>query len=156
MIDQQKFKLIEAMTSTHEEMQKCVENLPATETMLTLSIKIPLHDKIVTTVQHEDEYYVPIKALVEGIGLSWSGQLQRIKRDEILNLGVKLLSLGSGGGAQKAVCLPLVLTMGWLYSIDVARCRPEVKEKLNSYKRGMYGAVKTYENAMLHLRRGFH
>jgi hypothetical protein len=53
---------------------------------------------------------VALKPIVEGMGLDWSGQLKRIKRDPILLEGMVVMSIPFGrGGPQEQVCLRLDL-----------------------------------------------
>ena len=49
---------------------------------------------------------VALKPIVQGMGLDWSGQLKRVKRDPILKEGVVMMSIPRGhGDPQEQVCL---------------------------------------------------
>lgn len=69
-----------------------------------------------------DSTFVGMKPMVEAMGLDWSGQLQRVKRDPILSEGMVMMPTPFGrGGNQEAVCLKLDLVNGWLFTIDTNR-----------------------------------
>jgi len=87
-----------------------------------------------------DVTFVGMKPMVEAMGLQWSGQLQRIKRDPILSEGVCMIHTPFGrGGDQQAVCMRLDLVNGWLFTIDTSRIKDEaVRDKVLTYQRECY------------------
>lgn len=87
-----------------------------------------------------DNTFVGMKPMVEAMGLNWSGQLQRVKRDPILSEGVCVMPTPfSRGGDQEAVCLRLDLVNGWLFTISTDRIKDEaVREKVLTYQRECY------------------
>ncbi len=86
---------------------------------------VNFHGNAIPTVLHNGEPHVGMKAVCEHIGLDWSGQLQRIKRDEILGKGMGIIPTPSKGGEQEMITLPLDLLPGWLFGIDANRVKPE-------------------------------
>ena len=90
------------------------------------------------------EQLVAMKPICEAIGLSWQGQNDRIKRDEVLNNGIRVIRIPSKGGTQETMCLPLKFINGWLFGIDIARCREEIRPRLTEYKRECYDALAAY------------
>jgi len=92
-------------------------------------------DPIVVAVMPDDEVYVPIRPIVEFLGLDWSGQYQRIQRDAVLARRIESMVVTTADGRQReTVCLPLDLLPGWLFGISPSRVRPELTEKLNRYR----------------------
>ncbi len=86
------------------------------------------------------EIYVPIRPLCEYLGLAWSGQYERIKRDEVLReamRGVRITRTpGRGGGTQELLCLPLELLPGWLFGITTNKIKDQdLREKIIRYRR---------------------
>lgn len=90
--------------------------------------------------QEGEDTFVGLKPIVEAIGVDWSGQLQRIKRDAILSEGMVVMPTPFGRGAgQEAVCLKLELLNGWLFTIQTDRIKDEaVREKVITYQRECY------------------
>ncbi|GAC1559931.1 MAG: hypothetical protein NVS2B7_34410 [Herpetosiphon sp.] len=92
-------------------------------------------DPIIVAVMPDDEVYVPIRPIVEFLGLDWSGQYQRIQRDTVLARRAEPVVVTTADGRQReTVCLPLDLLPGWLFGISPSRVRPELSEKLNRYR----------------------
>jgi hypothetical protein len=93
--------------------------------------------------ENDDGTFVALKPIVESMGLDWSGQLQRIKRDAILAEGMVIMPTPFGrGGNQDAVCLKLDLVNGWLFTIDTSRIKDEVvREKVILYQRECYSVL---------------
>ena len=90
---------------------------------------------------HEGEnIFVGLKPIVEAMGLDWSAQLKRVKRDPILSEGMAMMATPFGrGGDQEAVCLRLDLVNGWLFTIMTDRIKDEgVREKVITYQRECY------------------
>src|SRR5690606_12528064 len=85
--------------------------------------------------ENDDGIFVALKPIVESMGLDWSGQLQRLKRDPILSEGMVIMPTPFGrGGSQEAVCLKMDLVNGWLFTIDSARIKDgPVKDRVMLY-----------------------
>jgi hypothetical protein len=109
--------------------------------------RIDFHGDTLTAVLvaesgREPTIYVPVRPLCEYLGLSWGSQRNRIMRDPVLSVeakGVFIMNTpsasGRGGGRQSMLALPLEFLHGWLFGVDASRARPELREKLTSYRR---------------------
>ena len=85
--------------------------------------------------------YVPVRPLVEYMGLSWSGQRERIRRDAVLSemvQGVRVTRTPQEGGSQIMLCLPLDYINGFLFGINANRIKPELRDQLIIYQRECY------------------
>ena len=93
--------------------------------------------------ERDDGVFVALKPMVEGMGLNWSGQLQRIKRDPILSEGMCIMHTPFGrGGDQECACLRENLIQGWLFTIDSSRIKDEmVRDRVILYQRECYGVL---------------
>ena len=106
---------------------------------------VTFHGHDLVTVHHEGQIFVALKPIVEAVGLAWHGQFQRIKRDDVLNEGIRVIGTPSEGGEQQTTCLPLKLLNGWLFGIDTARIKkPEVRAAIIQYKRECYDVLHAY------------
>lgn len=91
------------------------------------------------------EHLVAMRPICEAIGLDWASQFTRIKRDEVLHSTVVVITTVAQDGKQREItCLPLEYLNGWLFGIDVARCREEIRPALIQYKRECYAALAAY------------
>ncbi|MBR9765922.1 MAG: phage P22, antirepressor protein [Rhodobacteraceae bacterium] len=90
--------------------------------------------------QEGENTFVALRPIVEAMGMDWSGQLQRVKRDPILSEGVGIMPTPFGrGGDQEAVCIKLDLLNGWLFTIDTNRIKDDsVRQKVLTYQRECY------------------
>lgn len=88
-------------------------------------------------IQDEQEIYVPLRPLCEYLGLNWSGQLQRLRRDEVLGPALQFVCVThtNSAGDPNMICLPLELLPGWLFGISTSRVRDELQPKITQYRR---------------------
>lgn len=105
---------------------------------------VNFHGAELLTVLYKNEPHVAMKPVCESIGLDWRGQRQRILRDEVLSEGVCIITTPSFGGNQDTLCLRLDLLNGWLFGIDIGRCREEIRSTLIKYKRECFKALHDY------------
>ncbi len=85
--------------------------------------------------------YVPVRPLVEYMGLSWPGQRERIRRDTVLSeivQGVRVTRTPKEGGSQVMLCLPLEYINGFLFGINANRVKSELRDRLITYQRECY------------------
>ena len=55
--------------------------------------------------ENDDGVFVALKPIVESIGMNWSGQNRRVKRDPILKEGIAMMATPFGrGGGQDCLC----------------------------------------------------
>lgn len=106
------------------------------------SVKFNNHSLVVVT--KNEQRLVAMRPVCDGIGLDWKAQYNRIKRDEILNEAMVIMTIPSKGGEQSTACLPLEYLNGWLFGIDVSRCREEIRPALIQYKREYYQVLANY------------
>ncbi|SEG60969.1 phage antirepressor N-terminal domain-containing protein [Bosea lathyri] len=93
--------------------------------------------------ENDDGTFVALKPIVESMGMDWSGQLQRVKRNPILAEGMVVMPIPFGrGGDQEAVSIKLELVNGWLLTIDTGRIpNAEVRDKVLLYQRECYAVL---------------
>ncbi|WP_292229304.1 phage antirepressor N-terminal domain-containing protein [Brevundimonas sp.] len=96
---------------------------------------IDFHGDTLFAFEREGEPFVAMRPIVEALGLDWSAQYRRIDRDPILKEAVAMMATPSSGGVQETICLPLHLLNGWLFGVDAARVRPEIRDKITLYRR---------------------
>lgn len=90
----------------------------------------------------DPQVYIPVRPLCDFMGLNWSGQRQRILRDDVLAESLKVCALRTHpGGVQDMLCLPLKFLPGWLFGLSTDRLKPELREKITRYRRECYDAL---------------
>ncbi|MCH8567594.1 MAG: phage antirepressor N-terminal domain-containing protein [Balneolales bacterium] len=95
--------------------------------------------EIYCPVDSNGQVYVAIKPICQSLGVNFSGQIQRIKRDQILSqLCVPMHTTGRDSKQYEMACLPLRFVFGWLFTIDENSVKPEAREQVLSYKMECY------------------
>jgi hypothetical protein len=108
-------------------------------------VTVKFHDAELLGFQSGQTVLVAVKPIVVAMGLNWSGQEQRIKRDPVLREGICMMHIPSAKGGQRTLCLRLELLNGWLFKIDSGRIRdPQVREIVQIYQRECYQVLYTY------------
>ncbi len=105
---------------------------------------ISFNNQALITFEQNGTHYTAMKPICENIGLTWHAQYERIKRDEILSQGILIIRIPTNGGDQQIICLPIEYLNGWLFGIDINRCKPEIRETLIKYKKECYQALHDY------------
>jgi hypothetical protein len=79
---------------------------------------------------------VPMRPIADALGLDWSSQIKRLRRDPVLAEALQWVVITTTHrGEQRALALPLDLLPGWLFGISAVRVRPELQEKITRYRR---------------------
>lgn len=81
-----------------------------------------------------EQVWVVVKRVCEALGIDDRSQRRRIDRSPWA-VGVKMTSTGPDGKNYDAFCLALDSLPMWLATIEPARVRPDVREKLIAYQR---------------------
>ena len=92
------------------------------------------HNKLFI-VDMNGEPYVPMRPIVEGVGLNWKTQHRKIS-DVQDRFCVRHMTTQIPGDDQQRemVCIPLRKVSGWLMSISPNKVKPELKDKLITYQ----------------------
>ena len=102
------------------------------------------HQSLVTFEQN-GIHYTAMKPICENIGLAWEPQLARIKRDDVLSSTmIVMIMVAEDGKKREMICLPIEYINGWLFGIDINRCKPEIRDTLIKYKKECYQALHDY------------
>lgn len=109
-------------------------------------LMVPFRGSDLTAVEVNGELHVAIRPICEAIGLDWSAQFRRVKRDPILATCVAITAMQVPGEIQKreVMTLPISHLNGFLFGITASRTRPEVMESLIVYQRECYRVLHDY------------
>ena len=106
---------------------------------------ISFNNQSLVTFEQDGVHYTAMKPICDNIGLEWGSQYNRIKRDDVLNSVIFIMKMtGNDGKDYQMICLPIEYLNGWLFGIDVNRCKPEIRETLIKYKKECYQALHDY------------
>lgn len=89
----------------------------------------------------QPKVYIPLKLISDHLGLSWTGQFERVKRDPVLSevvKGIRVTRTATEGGSQTMMALPIEYLNGWLFGVSANRLKAELREKVIRYQRECY------------------
>ncbi|HHL2825779.1 TPA: phage antirepressor N-terminal domain-containing protein [Citrobacter murliniae] len=96
------------------------------------TINVSFHGDALLLVSQNGEAFVPMKPVVEGMGLDWASQFTKIKTR--FSKGIVEIAIPSKGGVQSMTCLAFRKFAGWLHTINVGKVRHELREKVARYQ----------------------
>lgn len=96
------------------------------------TINVPFHGDSLYLVGFNGEPHVPMKPVVEGMGLAWQPQHEKLKTR--FSKGITEIVIPTKGGEQSMTCLAFRKFAGWLHTINVGKVRPELREKVARYQ----------------------
>ncbi len=99
---------------------------------MTNTITVPFYDNELYVVEYNNEPYVPMKPIVEGMGLDWKSQFSKIKSR--FSKGMVEITIPTKGGEQSMLCLALRKLAGWLHTISPNKVKPEIRDKVIKYQ----------------------
>ena len=101
--------------------------------MNTIStINVPFHGDNLYVVNYNGEPHVPMKPIVEGMGLDWKSQFSKIKSR--FSKGMVEITIPTKGGEQSMICLALRKLTGWLHTISPNKVKAEIRDKVIQYQ----------------------
>lgn len=98
-------------------------------------------DEITAVRMNDGRVLIPVRPLVERLGIDWNGQRRRIIRDAVLKDEVTSVDVTSTQGPEQKramLCLPLDYVSGFLFGINADRVNPDVRDRLIRYQRECY------------------
>lgn len=96
------------------------------------TINVPFHGDNLYLVSHNGEPFVPMKPVVQGMGLDWPTQFTKIKQR--FAKGIVEITIPAKGGGQPMTCLAFRKFAGWLHTINVGKVRADLREKVARYQ----------------------
>ena len=117
--------------------------------------RIPFHAADIETARADDGtiYAVP-KRFCEHVGVSWQGQLSKLKENEVFAEGINFIFIPSDGGLQETVLLRQDLVPAWLLSISLNRIKDPKKRAL--LKQFQKESARVLADYWLHANRAEH
>lgn len=99
---------------------------------------INFHGQSLVVVNRDDEPYVVMKPIVEGMRLDWRSQRAKFTED-VNRWGGVMIPLPSQGGEQTTLCLPLRKLGAWLMTLQTSRMDAGVAERVLGQGVGLFG-----------------
>ncbi|MEM7333575.1 MAG: phage antirepressor N-terminal domain-containing protein [Chloroflexota bacterium] len=105
-----------------------------------------------------ENVYVPLRPLVQGMGLDWSAQRKRIKKNPVLSdvcisVAVTATETGRGKGSRNILSIPISHLNGMLFGINADRVREDIRPLLIEYQKNCYQILFDAFNGIESMRR---
>ncbi|MDI3440328.1 phage antirepressor N-terminal domain-containing protein [Erwinia sp. V90_4] len=105
---------------------------------------LPFHGQHIITAMAAGVAYVAMKPIVENIGLAWGAQQQKLmqNKDKFNYIDINMVA----GDLKKRMmgCIPLKKLNGWLFSINPAKVRDDIRDRLVRYQEECFTALHDY------------
>ncbi|WP_053067960.1 phage antirepressor N-terminal domain-containing protein [Xenorhabdus khoisanae] len=108
-----------------------------------LTAEINFKGDTITTMKEGSIEYVAMKHIVKNLGMSWGAQQQKLQRNKD-KFGCIDIDIPSSGGIQRMLCIPLKKLNGWLFSINPAKVKASIRNKLIQYQEECFAALYDY------------
>lgn len=103
---------------------------------------VPFYGHELVAVRLADgRIYAVLRWLCESLNLEATAQVRRIRRKTALAEGLVAVRISTEGGPQVMPALSLDVLPGWLFGIDEARVRPEIKHDVIVFQRDCVKAL---------------
>ncbi|WAR42918.1 phage antirepressor N-terminal domain-containing protein [Methylomonas rapida] len=113
--------------------------------MTTQALTIPFHDQSLVAALINDMPHVALKPICDNLGIDWTAQFRRIKRNEFLNSTVAMMAIvAEDGKLREMLMMPIKYLNGWLFGVDASRVKPEIKPRLLDYQRECFKVLATH------------
>lgn len=104
---------------------------------------VPFNGQEIIAVMAAGATYVAMRKIVENIGIDWTGQSVKLRKQKE-KFGCRDISIPSKGGIQKMLCIPLKKLNGWLFSINPEKVRADIRDKLIQYQEECFTVLHDY------------
>lgn len=94
-------------------------------------IPVPFRGATLYVVSHEGQPFVPMKPIVEGMGLTWATQTVKLNSNKA-RWGVSIIETPLD--PQPMLCIPLRKLPGWSMSVHPNKVNPEARDSIIAYQ----------------------
>lgn len=112
-------------------------NLPETNEVTSMTsistINVPFHGNNLYVVNYNGQPYVPMKPIVDGMGMDWASQFTKLKQ-KFKSTIAEITMVAEDGKERNMICLALRKLAGWLHTISPNKVKPEIRDKVIKYQ----------------------
>lgn len=105
---------------------------------------LPFHGQHLITAMAAGVAYVAMKPIVENIGLDWASQFVKLNKQREKFNCCDITMVAGDSKLRQLLCIPLKKLNGWLFSINPAKVRGDLRERLVRYQEECFTALHDY------------
>lgn len=95
---------------------------------------VPFRGRELLLVDHNGEPFVPMRPVVEGMGLAWQAQHRKLTVGRFESTITEMVIVAQDGKQRAMTCLPLRKLPGWLMSINAGKVRESIRDNVLAYQ----------------------
>ncbi|MGN0935702.1 phage antirepressor N-terminal domain-containing protein [Acinetobacter amyesii] len=95
---------------------------------------VPFHNAELYLVEFDGQPYVPMRSIVQGMGLDWKSQFVKLKQRFATCVVEITMQMFGDDQARSHTCLLLRKLPAWLYSIHANKVKPELRDTVIKYQ----------------------
>ncbi|WP_447775276.1 phage antirepressor N-terminal domain-containing protein [Pseudomonas chlororaphis] len=107
---------------------------------------VPFHGTNLFIVEHRDEPFVPMRPIVEGMGMAWQPQHRKLVDRFETCITHMVTQLPGDDQAREVVCLPLKKLPAWMYSVNPKKVDESIRQTIIDYQNECDDALWAYWN----------
>ena len=102
---------------------------------LATLLPVSFHSDTVFLTEYEGQPYVPLRPIVENLGLAWKPQFSKLKAN-LKRWSCVTIKVTQVGDIQRreVVCIPLKKFFAFLLSIEPSKVKPEIRDRVEMYQ----------------------
>lgn len=97
------------------------------------TINVPFHGDNLYVVNYNGQPYVPMKPIVEGMGMDWASQFTKLKQ-RFKSTIAEITMVAEDGKSRNMLCIALRKLSGWLHTISPNKVKSEIRDKVIRYQ----------------------
>ncbi|WP_075180596.1 phage antirepressor N-terminal domain-containing protein [Pantoea sp. 1.19] len=105
---------------------------------------LPFHGQHIITAMAAGVAYVAMRPIVENLGMSWSTQVRKLMGTKQKFNCVHMNMVAMDSKLRDVLCIPLKKLNGWLFSINPAKVRDDIRDRLVRYQEECFTALHDY------------
>lgn len=105
---------------------------------------LPFHGQHIITAMAAGVAYVAMKPIVENIGLDWASQFVKLNKQREKFNCCDITMVAGDRKLRELLCIPLQKLNGWLFSINPAKVRDDIRDRLVRYQEECFTALHDY------------
>lgn len=98
-------------------------------TAVAKSNVVPFRSAMLLLVEHNGQPFVPMKPVVDGMGLDWKTQHRKLTDGRFKSTMVEMTIVAADGKLRDMTCMPLRKLAGWMMSIHPGKIQDEDRKK---------------------------
>jgi hypothetical protein len=96
---------------------------------------VVFHSAELLVVDYGGDPFVPMRPVVDGIGLKWKSQRAKLRSSRFAPSVMDITMIAADSRYREMPCLPLRKLPGWLMTLSPNNVQPEIRSRIITYQR---------------------